>query len=59
MRLQWKCCGRVRASLRDGSTLWSGQHTRRGVWMAGKVLFLYGGCKGVSLKNNNSLNYQI
>lgn len=41
---------RLRVAVREDSALSLEQHVKRGFWVAGKVLFLYGGCKGITLK---------
>lgn len=54
-RWQLKFDTKVRAALREDSALWLEQHVKRGFWVADKVLFLYGGCKGMT--QNNLSNY--
>ena len=49
-RWQLKFDTKVRAALREDSALWLEQHVKRGFWVADKVLFLYGGCKGITFK---------
>lgn len=49
-RWQLKFDTKERAALREDSALWLEQHVNRGFWVADKVLFLYGGCKGMTLK---------